>query len=294
MFNNLKFKTKKFIRSYILKNIYSHSLEYRSFSDNGRYLAEILRILNNENLFSNFKRSKIYNEILEHVDFTSGEKYLNILKKRNDNFLLKGLNSILLNDDIGNPIKYFYKDIDIPLSPTTLRYLKVASDLNGLFGNNLGNTAEIGCGYGGQAKVNDQLFKINMQTLFDLPIVNKLIDKYLNLDLLNGAYKTELINKILPSKYDLVISNYAFSELPSKLQEVYLKKVITRSKKGYLNMNSGLGGFFSKGAMSVSENSKFLNNFEIFDEDPIFSRYNYILVWGHNKKFSNKSMKKKL
>jgi len=294
MFNNLKFKTKKFIRSYILKNIYSHSLEYRSFSDNGRYLAEILRILNNENLFSNFKRSKIYNEILEHVDFTSGEKYLNILKKRNDNFLLKGLNSILLNDDIGNPIKYFYKDIDIPLSPTTLRYLKVASDLNGLFGNNLGNTAEIGCGYGGQAKVNDQLFKINMQTLFDLPIVNKLIDKYLNLDLLNGAYKTELINKILPSKYDLVISNYAFSELPSKLQEVYLKKVITRSKKGYLNMNSGLGGFFSKGAMSVSEISKFLNNFEIFDEDPIFSRYNYILVWGHNKKFSNKSMKKKL
>jgi hypothetical protein len=294
MFNNLKFKTKKFIRSYILKNIYSHSLEYRSFSDNGRYLAEILRILNNENLFSNFKRSKIYNEILEHVDFTSGEKYLNILKKRNDNFLLKGLNSILLNDDIGNPIKYFYKDIDIPLSPTTLRYLKVASDLNGLFGNNLGNTAEIGCGYGGQAKVNDQLFKINMQTLFDLPIVNKLIDKYLNLDLLNGAYKTELINKILPSKYDLVISNYAFSELPSKLQEVYLKKVITRSKKGYLTMNSGLGGFFSKGAMSVSEISKFLNNFEIFDEDPIFSRYNYILVWGHNKKFSNKSMKKKL
>jgi hypothetical protein len=294
MFNNLKFKTKKFIRSYTLKNIYSHSLEYRSFSDNGRYLAEISRILNNENLFSNFKRSKIYNEILEHVDFASGEKYLNILKKRNDNFLLKGLNSILLNDDIGNPIKYFYKDIDIPLSPTTLRYLKVASDLNGLFGNNLGNTAEIGCGYGGQAKVNDQLFKINMQTLFDLPIVNKLIDKYLNLDLLNGAYKTEVINKILPSKYDLVISNYAFSELPSKLQEVYLKKVITRSKKGYLTMNSGLGGFFSKGAMSLSEISKFLNNFEIFEEDPIFSRYNYILAWGHNKKFSNKSMKKKL
>jgi hypothetical protein len=294
MFDNLKFKIKQIIQSYALKNIFCHSPKYRSFSDNGRYLAEISRILDNENLFLNFKRSKIYNEILEHVDFASGEEYLNILKKRNDNFLIKGLKSVLLDDNIGNPIKYFYKDINVPLSPTTLRYLKVSSDLHGLFGNNLGNTAEIGCGYGGQAKVNDQLFLINMQTLFDLPIVNNLIDKYLNFDLLNGAYQTKVINKILPSQYNLVISNYGFSEMPSELQKVYLKKVITKSKKGYLTMNSGLGGPFSKGVMSLSEISKFINNFEIFDEAPVFSKYNYILVWGHNKKFANKFLKKKL
>jgi putative sugar O-methyltransferase len=295
MFRYLKSIIKKiFFRITFGDKYFSHSVNYRSFSDNGRYINEVSRILSNKHLFINFKRSKIYNEILEHVDFNLGAKYLNILKKRNDNFISKGLNSVLLSDDIGNPVKYFYKDINVPLSPTTLRYLKVASDLNGLFGNNLRNTAEIGCGYGGQAKVNDKLLKVNLQTLFDLPVVNNLIDKYLNIDLFNGAYQTTVINKTLLCAYDLVISNYGFSELPSELQKIYLKKVITKCKKGYLTMNSGLGGTFSKGTMLLSQIKNFLPKFEIFEEDPVSNKYNYIIVCGHNRKFSNKFMKKKL
>lgn len=294
MYHYLKSIIKKIIFHITFSDKYFfHSVKYRSFSDNGRYVKEVSKILSNENLFINFKRSKIYNEILEHVDFNLGEKYLNILKKRNDNFITKGLNSLLLSDDIGNPVKYFYKDIDVPLSPTTLRYLKVASDLNGLFGNNFRNTAEIGCGYGGQAKVNDKLLKVDLQTLFDLPVVNNLIEKYLNIDLFNGAYQVKLINKTLPYAYDLVISNYGFSELPSESQKIYLEKVIKKCKKGYLTMNSGLGGGFSKGTMSLSQLKNFLPKFEIFQEDPISNKYNYIIVWGHNRKFSNKFMKKK-
>ena len=119
--------------------------------------------------------------------------------------LEKAMKTVLLSDSTGNPVKCRYDAIDIPLSPTTLRYLKVASDLCGLFGNNLGRTAEIGCGYGGQAYVNDQLLDVEHATLFDLPVVNKLIEQYLNMKLLNGAYHATVINQAEPNDYDLVI-----------------------------------------------------------------------------------------
>ena len=58
--------------------------------------------------------------------------------------------------------------------------------------------------------------------LFDLPKVNKLIERYLNSHLLKGSYKTTTLNQEISEKYDLVISNYAFSELPKSLQIKYI------------------------------------------------------------------------
>ena len=46
---------------------------------------------------------------------------------------------------------------------------------------------------------------------------------------------TKKINKI-----DLLINNYAFSELPKNLQIKYLEEVISKSTHGYMTMNSGL------------------------------------------------------
>lgn len=183
---------------------------------------------------------------------------------------------------VGNPIKYSFPGIGIRLSPTTLRYLKVASDLKLLFGNNLGYVAEIGGGYGGQTLVNDQLLNVTCAKIFDLPIVNKLIDRYLNSHLLNGAYETTFINKELQTKYDLVISNYAFSELPMELQKVYIRKVVAQSSRGYLTMNSGLGGKRSIGKLNIFDLKEHLPEFAIFDENPQTSEHNYIICWGHN------------
>ena len=46
--------------------------------------------------------------------------------------------------------------------------------------SDVGNVAEIGCGYGGQTLVNDQLLNVESARLFDLPFVNKLIDLITN------------------------------------------------------------------------------------------------------------------
>lgn len=152
----------------------------------------------------------------------------------------------------------------------------------------MGRIAEVGCGYGGQALVNDQLLQVNTAILFDLPFVNSLISRYLNSMLLNGAFRTTIINESNAENYDLVISNYAFSELPSALQMIYIKKVLACSKCGYLTMNSGLLGNRSIGKLSLKQLRELLLSFEIYEEEPNTYQFNYIIVWGHNKSFADK------
>jgi len=262
---------------------FAYLKEYRSESENGHYASAVMHALKSQKSFDNFKRSYSYREILEHVSEDQGRAYLEILESRDDSILSLGLSTVLKSDDVGNPIKYHYGKYEIPFSPTTLRYLKVASDLKILFGSSLGQVAEIGCGYGGQTLVNDQLLDVQSARLFDLPFVNKLIDRYLNAHLFKGAYFTTVINKEEPRNYDLVISNYAFSELPKMLQLSYIRKVLIKAKKGYLTMNSGLGNTRSSGKLDIIELRKLLPEFSIIKETPLTADQNYIIVWGHTQ-----------
>jgi hypothetical protein len=181
---------------------------------------------------------------------------------------------------------YEYKSIGL-ISPTTLRYIKVASDLKMLFGEHIGESiVEIGCGYGGQALVNDRAFKIKQYKLIDLPPVLTLISKYLESHILNCSYETSTLNQTSNSgKYDLVISNYAFSELPGPLQLKYVEKILINCKKGYLTMNSGKADtkIDSMGRMTIKQLEKLLPPFELLEEKPLTNNENYIIVWGHNQ-----------
>lgn len=272
----------RYLRLSLRAKIFAHSKKFRSDSENGNYASAIMCALKNQKSFDNFKRSYAYRDILEHVSEDQGKDYLKILETRKDDILYSAIDTVLTSDEVGNPIKFNYEGYSQPLSPTTLRYLKVASDLKILFGANLGNVAEIGCGYGGQTLVNDQLLNVTSAHLFDLPFVNKLIDRYLNAHLLNGAYHTTVINKEAPRNYDLVISNYAFSELPKKLQLVYIDKVLSKAKRGYLTMNSGLANSRTLGKLSIDELKKLLPKFMVIEEEPLTADQNYIIIWGHS------------
>lgn len=247
---------------------YSHAKEYRSDTEDGNYESAVISILKNQKSFNNFKRSYSYRDVLEHVSEHHGKEYLKILETRNDGILTTAIDTVLISDNVGNPIKFKYDNYSKPLSPTTLRYLKVASDLKILFGSDLGEVVEIGCGYGGQTLINDQLLNVKSALLLDLPIVNNLIDRYLNYHLLKGAFNTTVINKMTPTHYDLVISNYAFSELPKNLQLIYIEKVLSKAKRGYLTMNSGYGGKRSYGKLSLDELRNLLPKFLVIEEEP--------------------------
>jgi hypothetical protein len=77
-----------------------------------------------------------------------------------------------------------------------------------------------------------------------------------------------------------VISNYAFSELPSLLQIKYIEKVLLKSKRGYLTMNSGLGNGVFENRLRIDDLRKYLSNIEIIEEKPLTAPDNYIISWG--------------
>ena len=86
-------------------------------------------------------------------------------------------------------------------------------------------------------------------------------------------------------RWDLAISNYAFSELPRDLQKEYIIKVLGKSQRGYMIMNSGLKNETgrSNGKLTLDELRNLLPKFEVIDEDPNTGPDNYVIVWGHNQ-----------
>lgn len=256
----------------------------RSLSDDGRYVAFVRRALQDPRVFARFKRHPDYRAILEHVTEAYGRKYLDLLMN-NDPALLARVDDIKVNDQLGDPVRVCYPEVG-EISPSTLRYLYVASELRRLFGDKLGGkVAEIGVGYGGQALVNDKLFGYEEVHLFDLPPVLELTSRCLEAHVLRGSYRTTTLNQHAGDRdYELVISNYAFSELPTELQLAYVRKVMIRSKRGYLTMNSGRAGNpFVGDHLSLERLRELLPPFEVIEELPATPFNCYVIIWGHRK-----------
>lgn len=251
----------------------------RSRSEGGLYVAFVQKAVRDYGAFENFKRHPSYRSVLEHTTQEEGAKYLAILQEEGVDILAQ-IERLRANDSIGNPFTFDYPGIG-RLSPSTLRYMKVAADLHRHFGANLGsNIAEIGVGYGGQMFVIDRIFRFGRYHLFDLPPVLQLASKFLESFVLSSSYKLSTLNQHAGDEtYDLAISNYAFSEFPETLQRAYIAKILAKSRRGYLTMNTGREK--TKNKLSLAELRDLLPPFEIFDERPQTAATNYILVWGH-------------
>ncbi len=254
----------------------------RSESDNGYYVKSVQRALRSDKAFSIFKRDPSYRAVLEHVPRDIGEKYLGIIRRDAPEFISQ-IEKFKVNDLVGSPITYEYQGIG-HISPTTLRYMKVASDLKKIFGTRIGDkVVEIGVGYGGQYLILDQIFNMKEYHLYDLPPVLELTSKYLESHILKSAYRQSTLNQNAGDQYyDLALSNYAFSELPAHVQESYIYKILSKSNAGYLTMNSGLEtSLFVIDKLRVGTLRELLPPFEVIEENPPTGPNNYIIVWGH-------------
>jgi putative sugar O-methyltransferase len=270
------------------KSIVKSGEHASSTSDNGWYIRSIEGFLKSNKKFKRFKRSPAYREVLEHVSYEQACDYIKRIEDLSPNYLEKeSIENISINDVIGSPILFEFPKY-ISLSGPTLRYLYVCSHLSEFFNlDEVNDIAEIGAGYGGQALIYNQLFSYQMYNIFDLEPVCRLIEKYLGNFYLSGGISASDINTfpLRPLRnFDLVISNYAFSELPKKLQKIYLDKVILRSKRGYLTMNTGndLNGPARKSRYNCTELLKMLPNSRVVDENPLTADRNYIIIWGED------------
>ena len=271
--NLLMFKTKSI-----------NDKKYKSASDNGEYPELALKAALDPATFSVFRRHHKYTSILEHVSRKEGEQYLNIIRgeyKMKDDEIFQILKPLM---KVGNPKLLRVKGLSNKISTTGLRYLKIALDIKKITGSKIGNVVEIGCGYGGQAIILDQLLQIESYTFYDLWQVNLLIKRFIENSNFSSKYTISTIREDsfnCRNSWDFCISNYAFSELPKAIQEIYINKIINKSRKGFMLMNSGVSGKFGNVInFSQKELLNTLKNASIHDEIPLTYVDNYLLTWG--------------
>jgi hypothetical protein len=211
-------------------------LSRTSFSDVDSYLSVCRSAATDDEVFKVFRRHPDYLNILEHVTPDLGQSYLDEIN-RNDPSTLLYMIALKNNDAVGSPLLADYAGIG-SVSPTTLRYIKVATDLRKLFATlNNKRVVEIGGGYGGQAKIAKLLWPSVDYTIIDLPEPLMLIERYLSA---LGVYGVKLVpmhrsQEVVSS--DILISNYAMTECEPSVMAAY-SEICKRSAHGYITGNA--------------------------------------------------------
>lgn len=254
-----------------------------SLSNNTEYPQFCLNASLNEEIFRHFKQNPIYQEILEHVDQKLGQKYIDEIKKIDASLLKQELiDKFKQNDNVGDATFYDFEEVK-HISGSTLRYIHVLAQIKKIFGSlNNKTIGEIGIGYGGQCRILSSFYKIKSYTLIDLKQVLGLAQKYLDNYPLETVVSFKTMNELPYDKqYDFVISNYAFSEISRDFQEIYMEKVIKKSKQGFMIMNQVSPNKFN--SLQKEELLSLIpNNPRILEEIPLTHPDNYIIVWGEN------------
>lgn len=229
--------------------------------NNGRdkYINLCKIALEDNIIFNNLKNNKNYG-MVEKFDKNykiCGEWLINILFKKypkNIDLLEIGIE----NDKFLNPVKFDYSYLlknKINLSTYQLSYCCISYVIKALniithmktLNINKFNIVEIGGGYGGQAFVLVKLAKIynmniNTYSIFDLEYPSLIQNKYINLTnlrqlcIFNTYYKID-IDKNITNEFNFLISNYAFSEISTQIQNLYINNILYNVKHGFILWN---------------------------------------------------------
>lgn len=247
-----------------------------SISDNQAYPQVCALASIDYRVFNNFRRDETYTTILEHVSEEQGRQYLEIIAKDTD--LLAAMPQFKRNDEFGNPRMFLYPEAG-QIAPSTLRYVKVLGDLKAHFRSlDALDICEIGVGYGGQCRVINSFFKPAAYCLVDISPALALARRYLDNYVLSSVVSYKSMNELAPRDYDLLISNYAFTELPRPIQDVYLQRAILRSKRGYITYNEITPPEFN--SYKLNELLKIIPGSKMLEEKPLTHPKNCIIVWG--------------
>lgn len=183
--------------------------------------------------FMTFRSNSQYCKIITPGKKKDGDKILDRIK--DDKLLMNNLNNFRINDLIGSPVVYKYKNYGY-FSPGTLRHVNTLYELNNNFDMKNMSILEFGGGYGGLAHVMSKTIKWKDYTFVEIHEPLELAKKcFLNAKLDIKTLKPEEILED-KSEYDLFISEYAFCELNEEGIDKYFG-MLEKSKNAYLTMN---------------------------------------------------------
>ena len=217
--------------------------------------------------------------MLEHVSKEAGFAYLHQIVSHYKISSSQILDLCRPISNIGGPELVDF-GLGEKISPTALRYLKVALEIRDMNGSSLGNVVEIGCGYGGQSLLLSALCKIESYLFVDMWQVNLLIQRFIESSNFNVPYSLKTIRQVSPrAEFDLAISNYAFSEFNTELQAICLRNILAKSHAGYLTMNHGKVDDEGGTCIPASIIQSILSKVTLSEEKPLTGLNNYLLHW---------------
>lgn len=260
----------------------SNQSEASSLSDNDSYTTIVS--LASEERWADFRSNVEYKDVLEHVSYTLGSQYLAKLESWRK--LQQSCDSELAKhfSKIGNPPVWTFHvgPKKMRLNTTYLRYLHVARSLEEKFGalDEL-RVCEIGIGFGGQASVLNDIFNPKLITLFDLPPVLNLAKRFHSNTSPSGCFEYLDGRDPSPVKPDLLISNYAFSELQRTVQSAYLEKVVSAAPRGYMMWN--LLSERHLGGLTLRDFLREIPTATVEDEEPKSFSGNVLVTWDKSK-----------
>jgi hypothetical protein len=185
-----------------------------------------------------FRKTHAVRQVVETVGPVDGRHYANYIKHIAPDYLTD--HRVAAIDAWGDPIRWPGILLGTPqaFSPTTLRYLAHALWLNKKgFVKEGGTVVEIGVGFGGLAAMNALVSKATT-LMVDLEPVAKAAMRQMH-DLGFSHHVAIHDGKIHHSDF-CVISNYAFTELSSELQDAYVDKFIRHADRGVILSNAAV------------------------------------------------------
>lgn len=168
-----------------------------------------------------FKKDERLHAIFEHCPKIIADEYYKIIPEW---LLAKGFT----NDFYGSPKLHSYGQKKF--STSTLQYIGVLSNLIRKYGSLDGwRICEIGGGYGGQCRTIHDVYKPECYHIIDLPEVCELQRRYC---------QAQSFTEPTGQEYDLVISNYALSEIQNN--KSYIDNILRKSTHGYITCNTDM------------------------------------------------------
>jgi cyclopropane fatty-acyl-phospholipid synthase-like methyltransferase len=229
------------------------------------------------NNLADFKKDRLFigtigNDVASYE--TALQFYNFIVTNRIDLLKKERLDRFLENDKVGNPKIYTIENIQI--SPGTLIFMKVLSDISGL--KDVSTIIEIGSGYGGQCKIITEGLDVEY-TCVDQPGCLALCKSYLRE--VGTTAKFMQSDSVQPTETDLVISNYCISELDVAGIDFYFDKIVKTAK--YIYFAVGNYKHQSITHRHLIKKSEEYFNVEICPEDPQTSHHTNIIIRGNRK-----------
>jgi len=245
-----------------------------SISDYEGFKSCCIKAACDDDFFKCFRVDPHFCGILEHVSPEQACEFLLRTLQQSPHFI-RYLDHFRKNDAFGGPtLGNFGPGIGV-FAPSTLRYVKVLSDLSFLFGDlKKFRIVEIGGGYGGQCAIISQLFPFSSYTIIDLPETTQLQNRYLQALGVKGVTLLPYTSLSSPLECDLLISNYALCEIKKPLADKYLELCVRYAARGYMTCNQIDPDCYT--------HSEFLTRIPAaisMPELPLTHPDNYILVW---------------